>query len=147
MDLKIPKIEILVEILFIDREQTVEEYFLYLDHFSPQHKGQQTLEELLNSDMVFIPAKKSFNREFQILNSQSIIYVKEKDAAEEPPGASMRVYLRNGLDAEVKLFEPLPDFHSRPIDFINTPRTFLPFILERTKIYINRNHLLRAGEK
>jgi hypothetical protein len=147
MDLKIPKIEVLVDIMFIDGETKAEEFFLYLNHFSPLHKGVQTLEELINSDQLFIPAKKSPGREFQIVNSQSIIYIKEKSMAEESPGASIRVVLRNGQDFEIKLFEPLPDFHSRPIDFLNTPQTFLPFIHNQIKIYINKNHLLRAGEK
>ncbi|MEI6614163.1 MAG: hypothetical protein WCL37_04640 [Chrysiogenales bacterium] len=146
MDLKIPKIEVLVDIMFIDREQVAEEFYLYLNHFSPLHKGEQTLEEFINSDQLFIPAKKSLNREFQILNNQSIIYIKEKNRAEESPGASIRIHLRNSQDIEIKLFELLPDFHSRPIDFFNNPRTFLPFIHDRARIYINKNHILRASE-
>jgi hypothetical protein len=147
MDLIIPKIEILVDIMFIDRGQAAEEFFLYLNHFSPLHKGEQTLEEFLNSDQLFIPAKRSQDREFQILNTQSIIYIREKSMAEELPGASIRVFLRNGQDSEIKMFEPLPDSYSRPIDFFNTPRTFLPFIQNQIKIYINKNHIMRGGEK
>jgi hypothetical protein len=145
--LKIPKIETLVDIMFVDRQQAGEEFFLYLDHFSPLHKGEQTLEEFINSDLQFIPAKRAPDREFQILNTQSIIYIKEKTMAEEFPGSAVRVFLRNGQDMEVKLFEPLPDFHARPVDFFNDPRTFLPFIHQQLKIYINKNHVVRAGEK
>jgi hypothetical protein len=147
MDLKIPKIEVLVDIMLIEPEQAAEEFYLYLNHFSPLHKGEQTLEEFINSDQLFIPVIKSLDREFQILNNQNIIYIKEKNMAEESPGASIHIFLRNGQDFEVKIFEPLPDFHSRPIDFFNTPRTFLPFIQEQIKIYINKHHILRAREK
>jgi hypothetical protein len=147
MDLKIPKIEVLVNIMFVDRGQTIEEFFLYLNHFSPLHKGEQTLEEFINADPLFIPAKRSQDREFQILNTRSIVYIKEKSMAAEFPGAAIRVFLGNGQDMFIKLFEPLPDFHSRPIDFLNDPRAFLPFIHEQSKMYLNKNHIVRASEK
>lgn len=147
MDFKIPKNEILVDIMFADRGQASEEFYLYLDQFSPLHKGEQTLEEFINADQFFIPAKKYPGREFQILNFQNIIFVEEKSMAEESPHTSLWATLSNGREYEIKLFEALPDFHSRTIDFFNMPRTFLPFIHGQTKIHINRNHILRAREK
>ncbi len=147
MDLKIAKNELLVEIMFVDSGQSAEDFYLYLDQFSPIHKSEQTLEEFINSDHLFIPAKKYPDREFQILNIQKIIFIREKSAAKELPHSSIFVTLGNGQDYEIKLFEALPDFHSRAIDFFNTPRIFLPFIHGLTKIHINRNHILRAREK
>ena len=133
--------------MFIDREQAAEEFFLYLDHFSPLHKGEQTLEEFINSDQLFIPAKRSPDREFQILNTQSIIYIKEKSMAEEFPGAAIRVFLRNGQDMRNQNVRTPAGLSFPAHRFFQHPRTFLPFIHEQIKIYINKNHIVRAGEK
>jgi hypothetical protein len=143
MDMVIPKTEIQVDI--VQTDQKCEEFFLYLNNFSPWRNGPETLEEFLNSQQSFIPGKRCIDRSFQIVNRQNIIYAKEKSPVAEQTTVLIQVQLRNLETLNVSLYELLPTFSARPIDFLNSPPVFLPFIHEQTRIYINKNHILRAG--
>ncbi len=144
MDLVIPKTEVLVDVLQADRE--CEGFYLFLNQVSPLHNGPQTLEEFLNSQQSFIPAKRALDGGFQILNGRNIVYVKEKERVCEQALMLIRVELRNQETLLVGPYEPLPAANARPIDYLNSPPAFLAFIQGQTRIYINKNHILRAGQ-
>lgn len=145
MDLVIPKTAVLVDILQTDRE--CEGFYLFLNQVSPLRNGPQTLEEFLNSQLLFMPAKRAIDGRFQILNGWNIIYVREKEAAGEQPLMLIQVELRNQETLVAGPYEPMPAANARPIDFLNSPNVFLAFIQGQTRIYINKNHILRAGER
>jgi len=145
MDLVIPKTAVLVDILQADRD--CEEFYLFLNQVSPLRNGPQTLEEFLNSQQLFIPAKRALDGRFQIVNGRNIIYIREKEPVGEQPLMLIQVELRNQETLLVGPYEPMPAANARPIDFLNSPHVFLAFIQGQTRIYINKNHILRAGEQ
>lgn len=146
MNLKIPKIEVKVDIVMIDGMSKTEECSLFLNQHSQFHRGSETLEEFLNSEQLFIPVKRTITGKFFILNTDALIWVREKTKAEEKGEKVMFVHFSGQNSLEVRNFQILPESHSRTVDIFNTANVFLPFLHENCKVYINKTKILRIME-
>ena len=143
-EFRIPKNEVRVEILLLDGSQ-VDDYILFLNQNSPLHNGPETVEEFLNANADFIPVKNCRSNEYYLLNLQDVIYVVEKVECAESGYREICLHFRNQSQFTVRHFEQLPIFHSRPVDFFNGERFFLPFIHERRMLYVNKVNVLRIS--
>jgi len=146
MDLKIPKIEIRVELLMVDSTTKTEECSIYVNQHSQFHKDHETLEEFLNSGQAFIPVKRNMTGKFFVLHIDALIWVREKTKAEEKGEKKMFIHFAGQYSLEVQQFQILPTSYSRTVDIFNTPNRFLSFIHENCKLYVNKNKILRIME-
>lgn len=146
MDLRIPKREVVVEILYKTSIDHIDEYVLYLNKYSKCRKGEEDLDEFLNKNKKFIPAKKKVNNELNIISLNNIIYVKEKEKTDEEGKKKLIIHFSKELIIYVELFGILPKYHSRPIDYFNTDTNFLSFLKDGSKIFINKNNITRITD-
>ena len=143
-DLNIPKLKKQVEIAFKDAGVIkISKMTLFLNHFSAHHTGEETVAEVLNNDVQFIPAMmENGDSKFAILNVDSIFYVKELDGAGvSSEGETLRIQFITGEQLDFKVNEILPGNRSRAIDFLNTGNTFLAFSSESRNVYVNKNKI------
>lgn len=143
-ELRIPKNEIRVEIRLRNGAE-VDDYFLYLNQCSPFHNGPETLDEFLNATLAFIPVRHAASSELMLFNLSSILFVHEKEPCEESGEKTICLQFCNQLELEVKHFELLPAFHSRPIDFFNLAQPFLTFLHGGRKVYVNKSNVSRVN--
>ena len=146
MNLKIPKIEVKVDIVMVDSMSKTEECSLFLNQHSQFHKGSETLEEFLNSGQSFIPVKRTITGKFFILNIDALIWAREKIKVEEKGEKTMFIHFPGQNSLEVRHFQILPESHSRTVDIFNAANVFLPFLHENCKVYINKTKILRVME-
>ncbi len=148
IDYKIPKVEVKVDIVIDDKKNpNEEEYILYLNEYSRYRKGQETLFEFLNKKQEFIPVKRCINEEFFILNSDDIIYIKEKEKSTAQVQRKIVLYLKNNFHMELDHINPLPDSQSRVLDYLNQETHFLLFYWNDLKIFINKSKILKVKEQ
>ncbi|MBU4486009.1 MAG: hypothetical protein KKD38_03700 [Candidatus Delongbacteria bacterium] len=143
-ELNIPKLKKEVEIAFKDGGVIkISKMTLFLNHFSAHHSGEETVLEILNDKSQFIPAMISNgNKEFAILNIDSIIYVSEFEQVKmDLKKEDIHIQFITGEKMEFMIHEELPGNRSRAIDFLNSGRTFLTFLKDNRKIYINKNKI------
>ncbi len=146
-ELNIPKLKKPVEIAFKDGGVIKNSKMtLFLNHNSAHHTGEETVIELLNNDVQFIPAViENGGSEFAILNVDSIFYVKELDGSEaSAEGECLKIQFITGEQIEFKVNEILPGNRSRAIDFLNTSQTFLTFSKDGKAVYVNKNKINKA---
>lgn len=143
-DLNIPKLKKQVEIAFKDAGVIkISKMTLFLNHFSAHHTGEETVLEVLNNDVQFIPALvENGGSKFAILNVDSVFYVTELDGSEvSSEGETLRIQFITGEQLEFKVNEILPGNRSRAIDFLNSENTFLTFSKGDRNIYVNKNKI------
>ena len=146
MNLKIPKIEVRVDMVMVDSMPKTEECSLFLNQHSQFHRGSETLEEFLNSGQSFIPVKRTTTGKFFILNTDALIWVREKIKVEEKGEKKMFIHFSGQNSLEVRHFQILPEFYSRTVDIFNITNVFLPFLHENCKVYVNKTKILRIIE-
>jgi len=148
IDYKIPKIEVKVEIL-IDHGQAKlpEAYLLFLNEFSRYRKGQETVFEFLNKKKKFIPLKYSGTNEFLVMNLDEIIFVRETSLMEVEADQKVILFLKNHVQLEVDHFNPLPDSHSRILDYLNQESQFILFAHNGHKLFVNKHKIITLKEQ
>jgi hypothetical protein len=147
-DFKIPKVQVNVEIL-IDNGLTTgeaEEYTIFLSEYSRYRKGKETTFEFLNKKKDFIPLKKVSTGEIEILRAGEIIYVKEKTKSQSASQQYVTLFFRNNLRLEVGHVNPLPDSHSRVLDYLNQESRFLLFYSNEQKLFVNKSKIAKVKE-
>jgi hypothetical protein len=147
-DYRIPKIEMTAEIA-IDTGVVFEhaEYTLFLDKFSRYRKGEETIYEFLNKRNEFIPLKKFSTGEFVIVNMKDIAYVKEREPFPAQYQRRIKLIMEHNFQLEVGHINPLPDSHSRVLDYLNQDTPFLLFYHEDQKIFINKYKIIQVKEQ
>lgn len=143
-DLNIPKLKKQVEIAFKDGGLIkISKMTLFLNHFSKHHTGEETVVEVLNNDVQFIPALvENGESKFAILNVDSIFYVTELEGSEvSSEGENLRIQFITGEQLEFKVNEILPGNRSRAIDFLNGENIFLTFSKDNRNVYLNKNKI------
>lgn len=143
-DLNIPKLKKQVEIAFKDAGLIkISKMTLFLNHFSAHHTGEETVVEVLNNDVQFIPAMvENGESKFAILNVDSIFYVTELEGSEvSSEGESLMIQFITGEQIEFKVNEILPGNRSRAIDFLNGENIFLTFSKDKRNVYVNKNKI------
>jgi hypothetical protein len=144
---KISKIERPVEIL-LDLEPVQPETFtLFLNQYSRFGTREESLAEFLNSNTGFIPVRSGKSGTPALINLQEAIYIRETESA-QPMTARKKIslLLRNRTEMAVEHFQEMPDSRSRLLDFLNGDEQFICFLQEGTRIYINRDKIIRSSE-
>lgn len=158
IDYRIPKVEVKVDILVdngfsrIEKpgekcQDYCEEYIMYLDKLSRYRKGQETIYEYLNTKKKFIPLKHTATNEVVIFNQDDLFFLWEKETSEAEFHKKVLVFLKGGGQLEVDHFKPLPDSHSRVLDYLNEENQFILFFFHNRKIFINKNKIVKVKEK
>jgi len=147
-DIHVPKRKISVEVAYEERpgECVKQNFTLFLNQFSPNHKGEETIDEFLNGGKQFIPASKEQSGEFIIANLDAVLYVKEilKVETSEESEKPLTIHFTSGDVIEVEHYEELPRFRSRPTDYLNSESKFLLYLYEKSKVYINKNRIRKV---
>lgn len=148
MDYTIPKNSTEVYICFDKNgEKCTYNVIIYLDQNSPHHSGTQTIDELLNDDNHFIPMIiKEEGGALSLFNIEMLNYVGCKEIEKQHSEQKFKVFFNSGESLLVNSCEILPEFHSRPIDYLNSHHRFLTFQYENRKIYINRKRIKRVTQ-
>jgi hypothetical protein len=144
--LKIPKKEVVVELLSDASESDFKRYSLYINMQSPLHSGEETIDEYLNSEVLFLPANENDTNKFVILNKHHILIIKTDSPTEITTNKTLTIALQNNSNYIVAINTPLPAFHSRPVDFMNSAQTFLQFSENGRVIFFNKNKILFLTE-
>jgi len=147
IDYRIPKVEVKVDVLLDDGTSKLEEYGMFLNKLSRYRKGQESIYEYLNAKKKFIPLKQTSLNEVVILNQEEIIFLMEKEPSPAESQRKVVVFLKNGFQLEVDHFKPLPDSHSRVLDYLNEENQFILFFYNDRKIFINKNKIFKVREK
>ncbi len=143
--LKISKFEKHVEIVMKNTKGERKRAILFLCEYSPFHPGPETIDELLNQGTSFIPVKYPDNS-FQIINLKEILFVKELESIEKIGKINLLIYLENGVQIEASIFEALPEHYGRTLDFFNINKTFLPLLYHSSRLYINKENVIKVEE-
>lgn len=144
-ELKVPKVEHDVELLLEGQEGYVT-YLLFLNRFSRFQRGPETLEEYLNSESAFCPAKRKKDGEVHILSVDHLLVVRDTQSAATAGGRRVTVELTGGGRLELAMIEDLPEHHSRPLDLFNLERRFLGFVSDDRPVFVNRSRVVRVWD-
>jgi len=148
MNLKIPKESKNVQLRF-EKQNKISTYdiVIYLNIASPTHKGIQTIDELLNSSDIFLPIViKQENDSFSLFNKNMINYILENKEEPQHSEKEFQIIFITGDSLMVNSCEVLPEFHSRPIDYLNNDKQFLTFQHKNKIIHINKNRIKRITQ-
>ncbi len=141
MDLKIPKEEKIVEISLITESGLPKAYILFCSPSPSCREGEEVLDELLNVEKQFLPVKDAETKDFFLINSNHILYIKERNEISPYIGFTLEITFSKGQKFIVDHYSELHPAESRPSDYLNSKQLFLSFIHEGRKIFINKNHI------
>jgi hypothetical protein len=151
IDYKIPKIEVKVDILIDegdDSNPAPREFTLFLNEYSRYRKGQETIFEFLNKRKQFIPVKASSTKEFFALNLDDVLYVREQESFNaKSEQRQVMLFFRHSINLEVSYISPLPDSQSRLIDYLNQEGQFILFSQGDKKVFVNKDKIVRVKER
>lgn len=141
----IPKDKTKVEICFDKHGMLHKQHAtIFLDVTCPHHSGNQTIQELLNSGNQFIPLIiQEEDGELSLFNIEMLNFVTSLEEEVQHHDVEFEIQFITGDAMTVNSCEILPEFHSRPIDYLNSPETFLTFQHSGKKIYINKHRIKR----
>lgn len=145
---KIPKIELVVDLLLDQLQTHPEEYIVFLNQFSRYRKGPESIAEFLNKDKHFIPLKHVSDGRYVVANLNQLVYVREKEEIPELPEFRMvKIFLENkNVELTVQHFAPLPDSQARVLDYLNDKNKFVVFYHNRRRIHVNKDKILCVEE-
>lgn len=144
-ELRIPKREVPAEVTFLFATGSARSCLFFLNYFSPQRRGEESLAEYLDSMDAFLPLRDRKNGEFFIVHVNQIISVREAAAVEMHPGRQLRLVLENGAELSLRTCEPRLTWRARPIDLLNEPGRFAVFLDdELVRIHVNKRFIMRV---
>ncbi len=144
-ELRIPKREVAAKVTFLFASEQARSCFFFLNYFSSQRRGEESLAEYLDSMDAFLPLRDRENGEFFIVHVDQIITVREAAAVEANPGRPLRLILNNGVELPLHTCEPHHAWRARPIDLLNEPGRFAVFLDdERVRIHVNKRFIMRV---
>ncbi len=145
LDYKIPKIEVKAVILLDEPEAKPAEYILFFNEFSRYRRGQETMFEFLNAERSFIPVKDAATGEFMVFNIDQILFLREIQNFEAPPGRKpVVVHLSHKIQLKVEHFKLLPDSQSRILDYLNEQSRFIVFFYNGHRMFINKHKIVKV---
>lgn len=145
-DISVPKIKKEVIVAFKDGGVIKKHHMtVFLNKFSANHTGEETIADLVNSEKQFVPSFVSNGKEtFTIINLDSVLYVQEMIKIDEEISEDencLSVQFITGEKIKVVAHEDLPQYRSRTVDFLNGENTFLKFVKDQQVIYINKTKI------
>ncbi len=146
-ELQIPKKRIEVK-LFFDRPGglTGEHSYLFLSQFSRLQAGPETLHEFLNCGNLFIPAVSVQTKAFNIISLETVVYVEETEIQPAPDSEKkITFHFIGGGELTADNSELLPVYHARPIDYLNGTDTFLEFMRDGVRLFVNKRKIGRVS--
>jgi len=143
---KVEKIKTTVDILMDDGNNELFGYNIYLNKYSRYKKGKESISELIESKKFVIPVIKEEGKDFLILNKNEIVYIKEREVSLIQNQKNIKLFLKNNIVLEVELLKIHKDARARVLDYFNTNNTFLEFIYNDAKIYVNKNKVIKVSE-
>lgn len=112
--------------------------------------GPQTVEEVLNSEEMFVPFQ--HDGHVELINLEQIVSV----ACEAGPefdellllGEEHKIALEttNGLLRDITVFVNLPTGNNRIKDFLNQRKNFLLFVKDEQVVYLRRDKIIRVKD-
>jgi len=143
---RVEKIKTTVDILMDDGSDNLNGYHIYLNKYSRYKKGMESISELIESKKFVIPTVEENTDEFTILNKKEIIYIREREVALIQNQKTIKLFLKNGIPLQVEMLKVFKDARARVLDYFNTENTFLEFIYNDAKIYVNKNKVYKISE-
>jgi hypothetical protein len=144
-DLRIPKREVPAEVSFTFAPEGLRWCFFYLSFYSSRRQGEESLAEHLNSGQSFFPMRDKDSKEFFIVHSDQILYVREAVLMEMKTGRPLNLHLDRGAMLRASLLERGQAWHARPIDLLNDAERFIAFIQDdHSRLHVNKGHIARV---
>lgn len=144
---KLEKLEKVATILVDCRPTLQGECVLFLSPHSRFGVGPESLHEFLNHAPQFIPARFPDTDSLVLVNLNEIIWVHELEPAPpQPVQQKVRMSLKSDVEIGVEQTEVLPDPNSRLLDYLNGGERFISFLLNGTRIHINKSKITRSME-
>jgi len=144
-DLRIPKREVPAEVTFLYARAAAKSCTFFLSYYSPQHHGEESLAEYLDSRNSFLPLKDKASNKFFIVHIDQVVMVREGTPAAAQGGRPLRLILDNNAALELRACEPRFAWRARPIDLLNEPERFAVFSDENgLRVHVNKRFIARV---
>lgn len=143
--LRVPKREVEAEVTFLFDGRRARTCVFFLSYYSPQHHGEESLGEYLDSQNAFLPLRDKASNEFFIVHVNQVMLVREPEPAGEGSGRLLRLVLENGSEQVLRAAEPHHAWRARPIDLLNEPGRFAQFRDENNlRVHVNKRFIVRV---
>lgn len=144
-ELRIPKREVAAEVTFHFDPGRARPCLFFLNYYSPQRRGEESLAEYLDSMDSFLPLRDKDSGEFFIVHVDQVMMVREATAVEMHPGLQLRLVLENGAGLSLRTCEPRLTWRARPIDLLNEPGRFAAFLDSGSvRVHVNKRFIVRV---
>jgi hypothetical protein len=148
-DLKVPKQRAQVEVPLPGG--AVRQVVVFLSEAAGEHSGHERLSDLLNARGDFVPALDLATDEVTFLGRQSIAAARvapEWEPSDVEAGTEeheVEITLVEGAVLRGRVSFALPHEHSRLLDYLNEPESFVRLV-ERDKVaLVNKQHIARVA--
>jgi hypothetical protein len=144
-ELRIPKREVTADVTFLYAPGQPQACIFFLNYYSPQRHGEESLGEYLDSMDSFLPLRDKADGEFFIVHVDQIMVVREAPVLAINGGQPLRLILQNGGELALRTCEPRHAWRARPIDLLNEPGRFAVFSGDdRTCVHVNKRFIARV---
>jgi hypothetical protein len=144
-ELRIPKREVAAVVSFLYAPGQPQACVFFLNYYSPQRHGEESLGEYLDSMDSFLPLRDKASGEFFIVHVNQIVMVREERVLEMNGGQPLRLILHNGGELALRTCEPRHAWRARPIDLLNEPGRFAIFIgADHARVHVNKRFIVRV---
>lgn len=146
-NLKIPKNKKHVK-LSLDDGTIIEEktFFIFLNKFSAYKTGEETLDEFLNSDKLFLPFEDKKTSKVLLINKENILYLSFEFLEKYESSVKILADFGKGREKKFDFVNENQFYRSRLADALNDKELFIPFYFEKEKFYVNRKHIKMVKE-
>lgn len=141
-DLKIPKLEVSVEVLLTEQDEFRACTF-FLNRMSATHHGEETVSEFLNSEHLFVPVRYE-DEGVILLHLENVVAVRTEENPPATAGRKLHIGVRRGQMFDVQQVEPMPPGHDRTVDYLNLDRRFLGFREGTGMLYLHKHHMVQV---
>jgi hypothetical protein len=123
---------------------------VFLQQYESRHTGRQTVGDLLNEAVSFIPVKASGG--IVLLNAAQIVAAAVPSKSEKDDlmtlGKRYAIRIKTTQEKEISgdIFVNLPEESSRVKDYFNQPARFFAIFQPDSIVYVNRNFILTVEE-
>jgi len=123
---------------------------VFLRQYESHHTGRQTVGDLLNESLSFIPVKAA--KGVVLLSASQIVTATVSLTSEKDDlmtlGKQYAVRIKTTHENEIPgdIFVNLPEESSRVKDYFNQPARFFPLFQSDSIVYVNRNFILTVQE-
>ena len=144
-ELRVPKREVAADVTFLYTPGHSQACVFFLNYYSPQRRGEESLAEYLDSMDSFLPLRDKASNEFFIVHVNQIVMVREAPAMAANGGRPLSLVLENGVQLALHTVDPRHAWRARPIDLLNEPGRFAPFLAaDHARIHVNKRFIVRV---